>query len=464
MSTLTQKSNELAVSWPKAGEYGIVPIDSLVPNPKNPRKYFDPDDTSSLAKSIVKGGKREVTTVRELTVEEKAKYRKEYPKGRYMITSGGRRYLAALQAGVTTADIRVKEYKRPADESLDMYMLNEDRVGLSDLENMWAVDALRKEHGWTTIEETAENINRDTNWVSTTLALLKCIPEVQAKMHPSVKYHSRMRRPVGVFFSKLAADVQLDLVCRMPSSLTSAAAQLDWLNKQINEKGIELRTRTRDPNTIRSVLGKLAENILHRATYFNTAPESDRLFENTDDVQAQAFTSQIRRAIAELQKMLAKVEALAASEKKQTMIVPREAMPWAKPQRPLDPTLGPTSLKVSPHIVPLKRPVTTATVVEKVVAPPVKLAPPAPRQQQPMAGHARVALRPFSQTPTVLPASIPRSGRTVNAVYEFEPGKFKRETLTLRRYMELWDAKKLEFQVKGEERPSNYPDRKLLHG
>ena len=130
--------------WPTVGEYGIVPISSIVESPYNPRKHFDDEETAEIAESIKKGGQREIATVRELSDDEIAT---EYPGKRYMLSSGARRFRGATRAGEQWFEIRVKRYVSRASEKLDAFMLNEDRKGLSDIENAWAIADLMKEHG-----------------------------------------------------------------------------------------------------------------------------------------------------------------------------------------------------------------------------------------------------------------------------------------------------------------------------
>ena len=131
--------------WPTVGHPGSVPLWTLVPTPKQPRQHFDDDELSALAETMKphkRGQQREIMTVRELTREERG----HYHPSRYMIKSGERRWRAAALAGLGMLEIRVKEYTSVADEKLDAYMLNENRVGLSDIENAEAVSDIMLQH------------------------------------------------------------------------------------------------------------------------------------------------------------------------------------------------------------------------------------------------------------------------------------------------------------------------------
>ena len=78
-----------------------IDLDSISPNPEQPRTTFDEESLNELATSI-----RELGIIQPLTLRETA-------DGRYQIISGERRYRAARLAGLST----VPAYIREANES-----------------------------------------------------------------------------------------------------------------------------------------------------------------------------------------------------------------------------------------------------------------------------------------------------------------------------------------------------------
>lgn len=449
MSTLTQKNRVDDFHWPTVGESGRVPIDSVIENPRNPRTYFDDDETEAMASSIKKGRQREIATVRLIQPSDAV------PQGvRYMLTSGARRYRGARKAGETHFEIRVKEYESLGEEMLDALMLNEDRKPVSDLELGRYYRDLMIEKGWTQTE-LANAISRSLFWVSDRIMILRCTDKVQARMHPQQK--SRMLNlQVGIALSKMQPELQDELIEAMPPELETAASQLHWLETQINIRGVEVPRRKRQPKTYRGMLEAFATTMKQKAD-FALSPDFNRLFENTSDLEAHSLAREMREALREFEKLVVLVEKLAAGEKKQTMLIPRDQMPWGRKQVLESTVAAPAANTARLQVVTINQP-------EKPLSTHAQSKRQTHMDDCVRAGNARVAYRAPPPHPHILSATNSPGGITVNVRFEREPGKFYAETVSLRRYMELWDAGKLEFQVKKEPRPSNYPNRKDLHG
>ncbi len=110
-----------------------------------------------------------------------------------MIVSGERRWRATREANLRDIEIRVKAYESRAEQMMDAYMLNEGRVGLSDIEHALYLAKLMTEFGWETQGELAEHIGRSPFWVSDHLALLKLAPVVRQWMMPDVPEENRLK-------------------------------------------------------------------------------------------------------------------------------------------------------------------------------------------------------------------------------------------------------------------------------
>lgn len=312
--TTTQKPAPAVQQWPGVGEYGFVPTDSIVPSPYNPRKYFDENEIDLLAVSIADGDQREIATVRPLTQAE----RKSYRGARYMLTSGERRWRAAKKAGKAFFEIRVKLYASRGKEMLDAYMLNENRQPISDIENAWYIQGLANEFGWKTQAEIAAGINKDQVYVSQMLALLKCTPKVQERMHPRITPEQRLGRQVGVLFSKLPPETQDDLIERMPKELDTAVAQIQWIRREVGDRGISLPTRRRDPIDLRRNLQGLARAVFDKVHALRSSAELKRAFENTSKGQSLQLMQELRRAFGEFDELIREVEELSRGENRMT--------------------------------------------------------------------------------------------------------------------------------------------------
>jgi len=74
-----------------------VPVAVIVPNPKQPRRRFDPESISALAQSLRDAGVIQPLIVRPL------------PDGRYELIAGERRWRAAQEAGLETVPVIVRD-------------------------------------------------------------------------------------------------------------------------------------------------------------------------------------------------------------------------------------------------------------------------------------------------------------------------------------------------------------------
>jgi ParB family chromosome partitioning protein len=74
-----------------------VPVSVVVPNPKQPRRRFDPESISSLAESLREAGVIQPLIVRPLS------------DGRYELIAGERRWRAAQEAGLETVPVIIRD-------------------------------------------------------------------------------------------------------------------------------------------------------------------------------------------------------------------------------------------------------------------------------------------------------------------------------------------------------------------
>ncbi|MBI2468687.1 MAG: ParB/RepB/Spo0J family partition protein [Candidatus Rokubacteria bacterium] len=139
-----------------------VPIDSLAPNPLQPRKRFAPESLDELAASMRSTGVLQPLVVR--------------PRGdRYEILVGERRWRAARQAGLARVPALVREASDA--EALQLALVeNLLREDLNPLEEAEAYQRLVGELGWTQ-EDLARRIGKDRSSVANALRLLR-LPEI----------------------------------------------------------------------------------------------------------------------------------------------------------------------------------------------------------------------------------------------------------------------------------------------
>jgi len=155
---------ELLVGGAGDAELLHLPTEAIHPNPRQPRKRFEPEATAGLAASIRHQGVLQPVIVRP---------RRE---GGYELVAGERRWRAAREAGSTTVPAVVRE----ADdrESLLLGLVeNVARENLSPLEEARAYAVLVDEFGLS-LGDVADRVGRSKPAVSNRLRLLELPDEV----------------------------------------------------------------------------------------------------------------------------------------------------------------------------------------------------------------------------------------------------------------------------------------------
>jgi ParB family transcriptional regulator, chromosome partitioning protein len=139
-----------------------LPVDSITPNPKQPRKDFDDKALQDLAASLRQSGVLQPVVVRRLG------------EG-YQLVVGERRWRAAKLAGMARIPAVVREVSDA--ESLELALVeNLLREDLNPMEEAEAYQRLLAEFGWTQ-EELAQRVSRDRSSIANCLRLLK-LPEL----------------------------------------------------------------------------------------------------------------------------------------------------------------------------------------------------------------------------------------------------------------------------------------------
>jgi ParB family transcriptional regulator, chromosome partitioning protein len=157
---------------PKGSYFSELPLESISPNPRQPRTVFDEEAMNELVESIQEVGMLQPIVVRPLG------------GARFELVMGERRWRAAQQAGVATIPAIVRE---TADHALlrDALLENLHRVQLNPLEEAAAYQQMLEDFGCTQ-EELANRIKRSRPQISNTIRLLKLPPTVQRRIAAGV--------------------------------------------------------------------------------------------------------------------------------------------------------------------------------------------------------------------------------------------------------------------------------------
>jgi ParB family transcriptional regulator, chromosome partitioning protein len=169
--------------------FAEIPLDQIVPNPRQPRQVFDEDEMAELVHSIKEIGVLQPVVVRptsDVGAADGADAATDSTAAgpRYELIMGERRWRATEQAGLTTIPAIVRD---TADDALlrDALLENLHRSQLNPLEEAAAYQQLLDDFGCTH-EELATRIGRSRPQISNTLRLLRLPPLVQRRVAAGV--------------------------------------------------------------------------------------------------------------------------------------------------------------------------------------------------------------------------------------------------------------------------------------
>ncbi|MDT0567953.1 ParB/RepB/Spo0J family partition protein [Streptomyces sp. DSM 3412] len=157
---------------PVGAYFAELPLDSITPNPRQPREVFDEDLLQELVTSIKEVGLLQPIVVRQVG------------PARYELIMGERRWRACHEAELDAIPAIV----RATDDEkllLDALLENLHRAQLNPLEEAFAYDQLLKDFNCTH-DQLADRIGRSRPQVSNTLRLLKLSAAVQRRVAAGV--------------------------------------------------------------------------------------------------------------------------------------------------------------------------------------------------------------------------------------------------------------------------------------
>ncbi|TWU34895.1 ParB/RepB/Spo0J family partition protein [Novipirellula artificiosorum] len=149
-------------------DFGSLAIESVIPDPEQPRTEFDADEIGQLANSIRDKGQLHPIRVRWSDQH-----------GKWVIISGERRYRATLKAGLPTIHCHFQNGELSRTEILEQQLIeNLLRQDLRPIEEATAFSQLLGLNNWTG-KQLAEAIRVNPSKITRSLALLKLPDDVQ---------------------------------------------------------------------------------------------------------------------------------------------------------------------------------------------------------------------------------------------------------------------------------------------
>ena len=174
-----------------------VPVESIAPNPHQPRAYFDEEALASLTASVAELGVLQPILVREVGED------------RFELIAGERRWRAAKRAGLPSIPVVV----RTVDEVLSLEQAlveNLHREDLNPLEEAAAYQQLMEDFSLTQ-ELVAQKVGKSRSAVANTLRLFQLPPSIQRLVAENqlAAGHAKalLGTPDRVFQERLAKEI-----------------------------------------------------------------------------------------------------------------------------------------------------------------------------------------------------------------------------------------------------------------
>lgn len=253
-----------------------LPIDSIEPNPMQPRMVFQPERLEELAASIRANGIIQPLIVR-------------LHGDRYQLVAGERRWRAAKLVGLTDVPVVIQDVAEP--RMLELALLeNIQREDLNPIETAQAYDRLSRELGLSQ-EEIGRRTGKERSSITNMIRLLRLPKEVQALVAAQRLSMGHARAILGL----PDADDQIQIGERAAAQGLSVR-QVETLVQELTADrpksgGANRKERKQDPNVkaavdeLERVLGtrvKIVELSEQRGRieieYYSQA-ELDRLFQ-----------------------------------------------------------------------------------------------------------------------------------------------------------------------------------------
>ena len=240
-------------------DVSYVPIDKIIANPSQPRKYFEDETLAELSDSIKEYGVLQPILLRD---DGKA----------YTIIAGERRYKAAKLAGLEKIPAIIKTMDS-REVALIALVENVQREDLNFLEEARAYKRLMDDFGLTQIE-IAEKMNKKQSTISNKIRLLSLPDEIQS----SILENNLTERHARALL-KLGDEEDRKQVIKRIIQNNLNVKQTEKLIEEISQKK---EVALRKKNKINYISYKIYLNTLRKA--FNQIKEMEKnaIFEQED--------------------------------------------------------------------------------------------------------------------------------------------------------------------------------------
>ncbi len=266
---------ELLVGGAADTELAHLPVETIHPNPRQPRKRFDGEATSALADSIRAQGLVQPVVVRPR------------PAGGFELIAGERRWRAAREAGIPTVPALVRE----ADDrdSLVLGLVeNVAREQLSPVEEARAYALLMDEFGLT-LGDLSKRVGKAKPTVSNRLRLLELQDDVLALVERGELSEGHARAVLAVPDNEGRRRLVAKIV-RRGLSVRAAERAARWAGA---------KTKPRKLPKVDPALAERARKAAERATGFTARVAAGRLeIAYGDETELEELAEALERLVA----------------------------------------------------------------------------------------------------------------------------------------------------------------------
>lgn len=237
-----------------------LPIDSIEPNPDQPREVFHPERLEELAASIRVRG-----VIQPLLVRKSGKG--------YQIIAGERRWRAAKIAGLTELPIIIQEVA--GRDVLEIALIeNIQREDLNPIEAAHAFDRLSREFGLSQ-EEIGRRTGKDRATISNLLRLLRLPQPVQQFVADGQLSMGHARAILGLH----GADEQIELANKAVThgmSVRQVEREAQAMLGDVEEAPAMAKKKSEDPN-VRAAIDALESALSTRVRIVPTGDKKGRI-------------------------------------------------------------------------------------------------------------------------------------------------------------------------------------------
>lgn len=222
-----------------------LPLSQIVPNPRQPRSYFDEEDLADLSASIAETGVLQPVVVRAAGPDK------------WELIMGERRLRASRLAGLEVIPAIVREV--PDDQLLKEAIIeNIQRAALNPIEEALALQALLDDWG-VSQEEVGKAIGKSRISVSHAISLLRLPDDVQRRVASGVLSKGHAKALMGVSDPATVRMLADRVVAETMSvrGLEEAVLMLDLAEQKTPRRGRSTRRRVTYPEVAEAFETKL---------------------------------------------------------------------------------------------------------------------------------------------------------------------------------------------------------------